>query len=53
MLISCSEVQGMVTYIPVGGGASEMAVGGKLNPNRMESSCNIEILLHDTALKGL
>ena len=23
-------VQGMVTYIPVGGGAGEMAVGGKL-----------------------
>ena len=30
VFISDNEIQGMVTYIPVGGGAGEMAVGGKL-----------------------
>ena len=30
VFISGSEIQGMVTYIPVGGGAVEMAVGGKI-----------------------
>ena len=29
VFISGNEIQGMVTYIPVGGGAGEMAVGGK------------------------
>ena len=30
VIISGSEIQGIVTYILVGGGAREMAVGGKL-----------------------
>ena len=30
VFISGNEIQGMVTYIPVGGGAGEMAVGRKL-----------------------
>ena len=30
VFISGNEIQGIVTYIPVGGGAGEMAVGGKL-----------------------
>ena len=30
VFISGSEIQGMVTYIPIGGGAGDMAVGGKL-----------------------
>ena len=29
VFISGSEIQGMVTHTPVGGGADEMAVGGK------------------------
>ena len=29
VFISGNEIQGMVTYIPVGGGAGEMAMGGK------------------------
>ena len=29
VFISGNEIQGMVIYIPVGGGAGEMAVGGK------------------------
>ena len=28
VFISGNEIQGMVTYIPVGGGAGEMAMGG-------------------------
>ena len=30
VFISGNEIQGMVTYIPVGGGSGEMAVGEKL-----------------------
>ena len=30
VFISGNEIQGMVTYIPVRGGAGEMAMGGKL-----------------------
>ena len=30
VFISGNEIQGMVTYIPVGGGAGEMAMGGKM-----------------------
>ena len=30
LFISGSEIQGMVTYTPVGVGAGEMAVGGKM-----------------------
>ena len=45
----------MVTYIPVGGGASEMAVGGKLNPNSYRPfravSCRRISMLQDDSIQ--
>ena len=38
VFISGNEIQGMVTYIPVGGGAGEMAMGGK-NGREAKSIC--------------
>ena len=41
VFISGNEIQGMVTYIPVGGGAGEMAMGGKNGRDTTQCSKNV------------
>ena len=53
VFISDSDIQGMVTYIPVGGGAGEMAVGGKLKCGWSRGSWVVQRIKHSMQKKNI